>query len=150
MPLYWPLLYDSLLIFFILCLPVLRLHSIVKHRQYTISIRFPLPVVLKSSNCFRFGECTSLMFVAEYCSLPQTTSTSFDNLQQAFNERYKTPNIMKFRSAKKIQSATTLSDPRLYLMSKSNSWIASDQRNNLALSGHSLGCTGVGCGHRPH
>ena len=45
--------------FFVLCLPVLRLHSIMKHRQYTIGIRFPSPVVLKSSNCCRFGECTS-------------------------------------------------------------------------------------------
>ena len=37
-------------------------------------------------------------------SLPQATSTSFDDLQQAFNERYKTPEIMKFRSAKEIFS----------------------------------------------
>jgi len=37
-------------------------------------------------------------------SLPQATMTSFDALQQAFNERYKTPEIMKFRSAKEIFS----------------------------------------------
>ena len=37
-------------------------------------------------------------------SLPQDTVTSFDRLQQAFNERYKTPEILKYKSAKEIFS----------------------------------------------
>ena len=37
-------------------------------------------------------------------SLPNATLTDFNALQQAFNERYKTPEIIKFRSAKEIFS----------------------------------------------
>ena len=37
-------------------------------------------------------------------SLPQDTVANFDRLQQAFNERYKTPEILKYKSAKEIFS----------------------------------------------
>jgi len=65
MPLCQVLLCDNLLIFFVLFLPVLRLHFIVKHRQYTIAI------CLKELNLlqiWRMYTTQLLMCVAQYCS----------------------------------------------------------------------------------
>jgi len=61
-----------------------------RYREYNDAKSLTLSKVLLTGNAVVWLD-----------SLPQDTVTSYDRLQQAFNERYKTPEILKYKSAKK-------------------------------------------------